>query len=118
MNWLAITAVAEVIGVLVVVGSLVYLAVQVKQSNETSRAATASHVSERFGAWLESIWAIKSERVKRALFFGPSTVDNLTPIELGEAFSIVQIGFRMMEEMHYLYCKGFIDESLWEGYQD
>jgi hypothetical protein len=40
MNWGAIAAVAELLGALAVIGSLIYLAVQIRQNTRSSRAAT------------------------------------------------------------------------------
>lgn len=40
MNWAAIQAVAEAIGAIVVVASLIYLAIQVRQNTRAVRVAT------------------------------------------------------------------------------
>ncbi len=46
MNWDAIGAVAELIGAIGVIGSLVYLAAQIRQGAKAQRAATLQAVSE------------------------------------------------------------------------
>ena len=46
MNWDAIGAVAELVGAIGVIGSLVYLAAQIRQSAKAQRAATLQAVSE------------------------------------------------------------------------
>ena len=43
MNWEALSAIAELIGVLLVVISLVYLAIQVRQSNQMALAESELH---------------------------------------------------------------------------
>lgn len=51
MNWEAITAVAEVIGLITIVASLLYLGVQTKQAN--THAAASSEI-----AWVDSLNSI------------------------------------------------------------
>lgn len=55
MNWEAIGAVGEVVGALVVVISVIYLATQVRQNTATNRAEAlrtfSIEVSRQFGAW-------------------------------------------------------------------
>ena len=48
MNWDAIAAIAEVIGVITIVASLVYVAAQIRQNN---KLATAEAIREIYGSW-------------------------------------------------------------------
>ncbi len=45
MNWTAVSSVAEIFGAIAVVVSIIYLARQVKQSNQTTEAATTLEVT-------------------------------------------------------------------------
>ena len=51
MNWDAIVAVVELVGVIAVIASLVYLAVQVKQSTAVARAAMVHATSELWASY-------------------------------------------------------------------
>jgi pyridoxal biosynthesis lyase PdxS len=46
MNWEAISAVAEIIGVIAVVVSLGYVSVQIRQNTKVARAATRQAIAE------------------------------------------------------------------------
>ena len=47
MNWEAIATVAEVIGAIGVVASLLYVGVQIRQNSETTKAATIAQVLDQ-----------------------------------------------------------------------
>lgn len=53
MNWVAITAVAEVVGVVAVLITLIYLAVQIKQN--TAAVSTSTYESVMTGS-MTSTW--------------------------------------------------------------
>lgn len=53
MNWDAIGAVGELIGGLVVLGTLVYLAIQIRQNALATRSATEMQATEMFASWIE-----------------------------------------------------------------
>jgi hypothetical protein len=51
MNWEALSALAEVIGAVAVVISIIYLARQITESNTTAQASTTLDVSKVFSDW-------------------------------------------------------------------
>ena len=51
MNWNAVSSIAEIVGAIAVVISIIYLARQVKQSNQTTEAATTLEVSRLIAEW-------------------------------------------------------------------
>lgn len=53
MNWDAIGAAGELIGALVVLGTLVYLAIQIRQSAQATRSATEMQATELLSNWIE-----------------------------------------------------------------
>ncbi len=54
MNWDAIGAIGELIGALVVLGTLAYLAIQIRQSSQATRSATEMQATEMLSSWAES----------------------------------------------------------------
>ena len=51
MNWDAVVAVSEVIGVVAVIASIIYLAIQVKQSTDLARAGMVHDTSASWASY-------------------------------------------------------------------
>ena len=66
MNWEAIGAIGEIIGGLVVIGSLIYLALQIRQNSNLARAAAQRDVHATFNSIVYN-WNNDAEIVRRAL---------------------------------------------------
>ena len=62
MNWEMIGAIAESVGALGVIASLVYLAIQIRDGTRATRRTNAHDVNESFRAW----WAQLSESEETA----------------------------------------------------
>jgi hypothetical protein len=75
MNWEAIGAIGEIIGAVAVVGTLWYLAVQIRHSSNQSTANMASTVLNEFN------------RMQEALFANPHTSALLSRVKAGEDLS-------------------------------
>ena len=64
MNWDAIGAIAELLGAIGVIASLVYLAGQIRQSREQMRAATYQQLHEYIGESANSLPGPEMELVR------------------------------------------------------
>ncbi len=115
MNLAVITLIVEVFGVAAIITSLLYLAIQIRQSNRATQSATASEISARFVTWMEKFSSM--ENLKFIMTDEKKALEELTVPDLVEIFAAIQITFKMIEEMHYQYSKGYIDEELWIGWR-
>lgn len=79
MNWDAISAVAEVVGLLVIVASLIYIGVQTKQANDHATASSEISFVEGVNAIFEG-WA-SDERTATIIRKG---LDNFGELEKAE----------------------------------
>jgi hypothetical protein len=102
MNWEAVSAVAELIGVLVVVISLIYVALQVRQNTQTVRAGTELETG-RLWSELHSRMA-HSPDMADIWDKGHTNADELTTTEkrkfiwfVAEYFFLVESLFRQRE---------------------
>jgi hypothetical protein len=102
MNWDAVAAIAETAGALLVVATLVYVSIQIRQNTENARAATELEVSRRFSevskrilddAELQRIWdavatgeKLSPEEYRHYLWL----VDWFFPWQVGSSFNIVR----------------------------
>jgi hypothetical protein len=97
--------VAQIVGVIVVIASLAYVAIQVRQNTVTQVAASRQAV---LAADLELLsWAM--EHPEDALGLG-DTADDIR----STAFLVAYV--RIREFMWYQYQNGILDQTTWESY--
>ncbi len=115
MNWEALGAIGETIGALGVVGTLVYLAVQIRQNTKTVRASTYQAVLDSSRSDNELILVYPHlERVYRVGRRDPSA---LTDEERPLFRHLVAQLLQNHEMMFLQYRHGIIDEDLWRRRQ-
>jgi hypothetical protein len=113
MNWEAAGAVGEILGAATVVATFFYLARQVKQATSVARATARQAVSQMnvdsWGVSLDSqVLARASTKV--------TTGEDLSPEELGNYQRWILMRMRFVENAHYQYKQGLLDEGEWNGY--
>lgn len=113
MNLDALGAVAESLGALGVVVSLIYLAIQIQRNTSAIRANAAQQVTNRGGEIAEAIasQADLADIQRRGL----SEPESLTPAERFRFSNIMNTIFRAYENMDYQYRIGLLDEDIWAG---
>lgn len=115
MNWVAVSAIAEVFGVIAVIISLIYLATQIRQSNQAAQAAATDQITGRFIHWMNE--AFGDENIKTYFAGGLQSMKGCTVSEGMEFFGKIQNLFRIMEEIYFHRQKGFIDDDIWIGWE-
>ena len=114
MNWDEVSAIAQIIGSIAVVFSVLYLAIQVHQSTRIAKlaaqdaAATAlREVTKPFAenAELARIWRL-----------GLESLDSLTPEEQARFFHSTYQFLKAYETIHYHHLYGLMDEQIWQGW--
>ena len=114
MNWEAIGAVAELLGAVAVLATLVYLARQIRQSRDAVESASAETVLSNMNAAYQN--AATSSELGRVLFAGQENMDALTDEEKGQFVFWFFGYFRTLELAYHHYLAGNFNESMWEGY--
>ena len=116
MNWDALAAIAESVGAVGVVATLVYLAVQIRSNTKAVRAATYDSVVSQFRDWnapnrtspeLSAQFAIQIEEI-----------DKLDEQSRQHATHVFFDLLKLAENLHYQYRMGMIDASLWSGWEN
>ena len=112
MNWDAITAVSQIVGVIVVVVTLIYLAAQVRQGNIFAKLQARQRMIEQ------------TESELYAQMADPSiTYSNIKDGDLSEdeqaRLSLFLINFlRQREWEWFLFQEGVIDSAAFQAYRD
>jgi hypothetical protein len=114
MDWDAISAIAQLVGSVAVVLSVLYLAVQVHQSTRVARLATQDAAATALrdvtkplmeNAELERIWRI-----------GLEDISALSVEERARFFHASYQFLKAFETIHFHYVYGHMDRELWEGW--
>lgn len=114
MNWEAVSAIAELIGVTAVVISLVYLAIQIRQNTKMARAATRQAIAEsteNLGSDLLANGEIAEIFVKHL------SGKELSPVENLRLQARCYRDMAHWENIHYQYGEGMVSREQWKGFR-
>jgi len=114
MSWEAVAAVAEVLGAIGVIASLVYLAGQVRGSaNQSRQAAIQSIVNQMNNIWTQ----MATEKDHADIWVrGSKGMSNLNDETERVQFSALMLSmFRPYEEIFHYRRDGLVDDWTWES---
>ena len=112
VNWEALSALAEVIGAIAVVISIIYLARQITQANATAKASTTLDVSKVFSDWhrgvnttpdLADIW-----------YRGMANDPSMDQKEIARFNFLNAEIFILAEGLHRQFRLGFVKDEAWQ----
>ena len=112
MNWEAIGAIAELLGAVGVIASLVYLARQIRDGQRALRAGTYQQYIQNHGEVLR--WALDDPAREQAVRLG---MDDFTRLSEEDAFrfSFWMNGVaQIFDNAYYQYRVGLLDEDRWQ----
>lgn len=108
MNWEAIGAIGEIVGAIAVLVTLIYLAMQVRQSSDTQRAQTHQQLAHdriiNYRLMIENKEI--RDAISKAQFGKPLTVE-----EQGLLYWISMANIRAYENELYQHSKGMIEDE-------
>jgi hypothetical protein len=109
MNWNALAAIAEVLGALAVLASLIYLATQIRQSTQMMKSSIRQQLTT------------STQNVVFKMMDNAETLakmqekETLTPGEQVRMSLLLRAAFRGFEDAAYQYHHGLLDVSEWSG---
>jgi hypothetical protein len=115
MNWDAIGAIAETLGAVGVIASLVYLATQIRHSRDQMSQNTRASGYQSFFQSMDEVAmrSTSSPKMAEALRLGITHFDQLDE-EQAFYFNNWMLGmFMAFENGHYQFRTGILDESRW-----
>lgn len=104
----------ELLGAIGVMGSLIFVGIQIRQNSEATRAAAVQQLGQ---SWVNWNTAAASREIQAALlkmeeFDDPSKAP---VVEQRMAESYVRALFSNWSASHYQYLMGVLDQPLWDG---
>ena len=114
MDWQAISSIAEVLGAIAVIISLVYLATQVRSTTEQNRATMEQSIADRLN---ENMMIASSSDIGSIVHRGMADFSDLDDAEKSRFTFYVSGWFRSMEQAYRQHLRGFLDSDIWGGYE-
>ena len=112
MNWDAIGAVAELLGAVGVIGSLIYLASQIRDTRRALRTSTYLQLNESVRVAINS--AVENPAVERSVAAGLVDYEGLADEDRFRFIFWMNGIMRAFENVHYQHCAGMLDADRWE----
>lgn len=125
-NWRDLT---EIVGFVSIVGGLVFVGLQLRQSQEIAIASQyqerASTAVEYYSSQMQNERALinQAEKIASAVNSGTvspalnSLVENHTPEFVGMWFYQRRVFFVMLDNFHFQYRSGFMAEESWDAFR-
>ena len=113
MNWEALGAVADLVGAVVVVVSLLYLAAQVRGSTRQARFDATRELAVRITD--VSLSVAESREVGELFFRGATRMEDLDPVDQVRFRGLMNGLFRGMEQQFVLRREGTLDDEDWDA---
>ena len=112
MNWEAIGAVGEIVGAVAVVGSLLYLATQIRTQTRDSKLAAVRELTANL---MESYAPLLDPQLAEVWTRGAKDFDKLADSEKAQMIAFLQIYFRALESAYYQANESGLDSRIWDG---
>lgn len=116
MNWAAIQAVAETIGALGVIGSLVYLATEVRRNTRALQAAANQDLVTSYNQLLEFAKTRYGAGIYHAVFTGPPP--DWTTAEYTAERTLLDQALRVFEQAYLQKRAGLLQDEVWQGWEE
>jgi hypothetical protein len=116
MNWEAIQAVAESVGAVGVIGSLAYLAAQVRHNTRALHATANQDLVTSYNQLLEFAKTEYGAGIYHGVFTGPAP--DWTVTEFTAERTLVDQGLRVFEQAYLQQRAGMLQEQVWQGWEE
>lgn len=115
VNWEALGALAELIGAIGVVASLLYVAVQVRQNTRSIRSSTYDALVRSSGEWLSPV--IQDPDLAAAFEAAVQGWDRVDEAQRGRVMYLLTQLFRTWENAYFQARQGTLEPGLWAAWR-
>jgi hypothetical protein len=112
MNWEVAGSVAEVVGAVAVVVSIIYLARQVTHANRTAEAATTLEVSRLLAEWHGRL--NQTPELAYIFIHGTSDSSEFSEVEKARFLATVAELFLVLEGLYRQHLLGYVSDATWK----
>ena len=115
MNWEAVGAIGQVVGAVLVGGTLIYLALQLRQNTSALKSSTFVAISTSMGSTMEVL--ATHPDLSPLLIKAQSGLDAFSAAERARFGFLMMMAYRRVEMVVVQRHLGFIDPDLIEGFE-
>ena len=115
MNWEAVAAIGQIVGVVMVGITLIYLALQLRQNTSSLKSSTFLAISTLMGSTMEVLTTHSD--LAPILIKAQSGLEELSAAERARFGFLMMMSFRRVETVVVQRHLGFIDPELTEGFE-
>lgn len=117
MNWEALGTIAEIVGAIAVVVSLVYLAIQIRTNTKAIKASSSFEVAHSWSEFNKAVLSLPDETLALSLkAYDPETqLSDLTDVEYFRMVAMHRTIFQSLEGQYYQYKYGFLEPGVWQN---
>jgi hypothetical protein len=115
MNWEAMGAIAESVGAVGVIVTLLYLSRQVRNNTKALRVQSYDAIQHQFREWNSPFY--NDPDLVKQFVTQLEDIESLDALGQHHAVHIFYDFFKMAENLHYQYRQGMIDEGMWSGWR-
>ena len=115
VNWEAISAVGEILGAIAVIGSLLFVGVQIRNNTRTTRVAATHNLTNTFLTVLRTVTA--DPELARIWIQQATDTSNLSADELGRLLSLNVMALKAFEDAFHHHQMGQMSDEMWDGWQ-
>jgi len=109
MNWEAVVAVTEVIGVIALIASLVYVGIQIKQNANLARAGIVHNTSV---AWANASAMLANDAELTDIYLRGVSGEALSPVDTKRLESLIDVYMTNLEDIDHQYQSDlYFDET-------
>jgi hypothetical protein len=113
MNITDLAHIADIVAAIGVIGSMIFVGVQVRQSTRSIRSAT---LQQQADLWKKYYEFVSDPKVATTLAKGSAGRD-LEKAEFGQFFVLFRVILVQLENLHYQFQEGLIDKDVYARFQ-
>jgi hypothetical protein len=113
MNWEVIGILAEVVGAIAVVVTLLFLAIQIQQHSKSVKTAAAQSVIQSLADSYNT--TSMSPHLCHIIVVGAKDIENLSDTDTAQLYMWLTSWFRLVEQAYFHYTLGNLRASTWNG---
>jgi hypothetical protein len=115
MNWEAVGAIGEILGAVVVVATIFYLAIQIRHSHRSNQMVAASRIAESADAWLGRL--VQDKELNDIYQNGMRDYSSLEQSDQSRFDLLIVQFLRSIEAAWTQDELGVLDKNQWYGYK-
>ena len=113
MNWEVVGAIGEIVGVIAVVATLLYLSAQIRQANRATRSESIQGSTTAFNEI--NGWVVNNKELARIVLLGSRDLDELSEEENVRFAFFLLSTFHVFETIFLQNRFGTIDPFIWQS---